>query len=176
MDRSCIAAALAVALTLGVHSGAEAQDAPAGAVHGHFVAAPQGDYGGGLSGDIAFPIDVFRIGGFFGVVAVPSEEDVRNRVFMPLAASFGVELLGDVVGFSVRARGGLWGGATQEVKLTAGGFVGGGAYLLFALGGGVGVSMGLDVWGLFGDGETALFAPGFGLSWTPAPQPSEDLE
>ena len=44
---------------------------------------------------------MFRIGGFFGVVAVPSEEDVRNRIFMPLAVSLGIEVLGDTVGIAV---------------------------------------------------------------------------
>ncbi len=170
-------AAVAVSVALGASPARAQLDQPAGAAHAHFVASPQGDIGGGLSADIAYAMDIFRLGGFFGVVAVPSDEDTRNRIFMPLAASLGIELLGDVVGFSLRARGGLWGGATQEVKLTAGGFVGGGAYLLIALGPGVGISLGLDVWGLFGDGETALIAPGAGLSWSPAPpEPVEPSE
>ena len=100
------------------------------------------------------------------MAAVPAEDDVHNRIFMPLGVSIGLELLGDIVGVSVRARGGLWGGATQEVKLTAGGFLGGAVYLLFALGEGVAVDLGLEVWGIFGDGETALFSPSLGLSWS----------
>ena len=84
-----------------------------------------------------------------------------------LGASIAFEALGDVVGVSIRARGGLWGGATQEVKLTAGGFLGGAAYMLFHLGGGVAIDVGLEVWGIFGDGETALFSPSAGLTWSP---------
>ncbi len=160
-------AALAFALALSVAAPAAAQDAFAGGVQGHFLASPQGDLGAGLSADLWYALEMFRFGGFFGVAAVPAEEDLRNRIFMPLGASIGFEAVGDVVGVSIRARGGLWGGATQEVKLTAGGFVGGAAYLLFALGGGVAVNVGLEVWGVFGDGETALFSPSAGLTWSP---------
>lgn len=159
---------LAAALVCGAPSLAAAQEGPAGSVTGHVLTSTAPDVGGALGADLWFPIDVFRVGGFLGVAAVPSGEDVQNRVFMPLAASVGLEVLGEVVGVSLRARGGLWGGATQEVKLAAGGFIGGGAYLLFNLGAGASVALGMDVWGIFGDGETALFAPGVGLTWTPA--------
>ncbi len=151
---------------------AGAQDAPAGAVTASLLASTAPDLGGALGVDLFVPLGIFRVGGFLGVGAMPSEDDTQSRVFMPLAASVGLELLGDAVGFSLRARGGLWGGATQEVKLTAGGFVGGGAYLLFNLGAGAALAVGMDVWGLFGDGETALFAPGVGLTWTPPIPPS----
>lgn len=159
---------LAVGLTLAVASSAAAQDGPAGALQGSFLASTEGDFGGALGADLWYPIDVFRIGGFFAVGAVPTGEDARNRVFMPVGASLGLELLGEVVGVSLRARGGLWGGATQDEKLTAGGFVGGGAWFLYHLGAGVTLSVGLEVWGLFGAGETALFTPGAGLTWNPA--------
>ena len=141
---------------------------PAGTVAGHFLASPEGDIGGALMADIWYPLEWFRIGGFFGAGAVPSEVDLRNRVFMPFGVSAGVDLMGDSVGLSLRVRGGLWGGATQEVKLTAGGFMGGGAYLLIPLGEGASVALGLDVWGVFGDGETVLIAPGAGLTWGPS--------
>lgn len=152
---------------------AEAQDGPAGALQAHFLASPESDFGGALTADLWYPVDLFRFGGFVGVGAVPSAVDARNRVFMPLGVSIGFEALGEGAGVSLRARGGLWGGATQDVKLTAGGFVGGGAHLLFDLGGGAALSVGLDVWGLFGAGETVLFAPAVGLSWNPA-APVED--
>lgn len=163
--------ALTAALLCAAPSLAEAQDAPAGAVSGHLLASTAPDFGGALGADLWVPLGMFRVGGFFGVGAVPSEDDTQSRVFMPLAASVGLEVLGEVVGFSLRARGGLWGGATQEVKLTAGGFIAGGAYLLFNLGAGAALAVGMDVWGLFGDGETALFAPGLGLTWTPMTTP-----
>lgn len=137
----------------------------AGTVHGWLLASPAPDVGGALGADVGYANDIFRVGAFFGVGAVPSGDDARNRIFMPLALGAGIEAFGETVGFALRLRGGLWGGATQAVKITAGGFVGGGAYLLFALGPGVALDVGLDVWGLFGDGETVLFAPGLGLSW-----------
>lgn len=152
-------------------STARAQPAPAGAVTAHVLASPAPDVGGAVGTELTMPIAIVRLGGFLGVGAVPSAEDVYNRVFMPVGASAGIEVLGDVIGFALRARGGLWAGATQETKLTAGGFVGGAAYLLFSLGSGVGLGVGLDVWGLFGAGETALFAPGVGLTWTPPAGP-----
>jgi hypothetical protein len=172
--RLALTAALltAVAAASGA-SPASAQEGPAGAVQGHFVASPDAELGGALTADLWYPVDLFRFGGFVGVGAVPSDVDTRNRVFMPLGVSVAFEALGEGAGVSIRARGGLWGGATQEVKLTAGGFVGGGAYLLFDLGAGTALSVGLDVWGLFGDGETVLFAPSLGLSWNPS-SPAED--
>lgn len=162
---SMLRAAPALCLVLAVAAPAAAQEGLAGGVQGHFLASPQGDLGAGVSADLWFPFEMLRFGGFFGVAAVPAEEDVRNRIFMPIGASVALELLGDVVGVSIRARGGVWGGATQEVKLTAGGFVAGAAYLLFALGGGVAIDVGLEVWGILGDGETALFSPSAGLTW-----------
>lgn len=146
---------------------ARAEVEPAGAVQASLLASPEADFGGALVVDLWFPIDVFRIGGFLGVGVLPSAVDTLNRVMMPIGASLALEILGDQVGFSARVRGGMWGGATQEAKLTAGGFVGGGAYLLVALGGGTTLSIGMDVWGLIGDGQTALFAPGVGLTWNP---------
>jgi hypothetical protein len=144
---------------------AAAQGGPAGAVHAHVLASPREDFGGAVSAELTVPLGIFRLGGFLAVAAVPSPEDVYNRIFLPVGPTVGLEVLGQVLGFALRVRGGLWAGATQDVKLTAGGFVGGGAYLLFALGGGATLSAGLDVWGVFGDGETALFAPGIGLTW-----------
>lgn len=151
----------------GMPSLARAQDGPAGALTLNLLTTVAPDVGGAIGADLWLPLDVFRIGGFFGIGALPSEDDVQNRIFMPLALSVGLEVLDEVVGVSLRARGGLWGGATQDAKLAAGGLVGGGAYLLFNLGGGASLSLGMDVWGLFGEGETALFAPGAGLTWTP---------
>ena len=174
LPRLAIAAVLS--LTLGGAAPARAQDEPAGALGLHFLASPQQDFGAMIGADLYYPIDWFRVGGFLGVGAIPSEEDVRNRVFMPLGASVAIEVMGADVGFSLRARGGLWAGATQEVKITAGGLVGGGAHLLVHLGGGTTLSVGLDVYGLFGDGETAVFAPGIGLTWNPAAAVDEGPE
>lgn len=177
--------ALASAALLGLivaAAPARAQDAPAGAVGLHFSfgelrteedeetgeRSMHADLGGLIGADLWFPIDWLRLGAYLGVGAIPSDVDVRNRIYMPLAASVAAELLFDQVGVSIRARGGLWAGATQEVKITAGGLVGGGLHLLVHLGGGTALSLGMDVWGILGDGETAVFAPGIGLSWNPA--------
>lgn len=175
MRRALHVGRLGLALALGlVAPPAEAQAGPAGAVHAHVLASPREDFGAALTGELTVPFDALRVGGFLGVGAVPSADDVYNRVFLPLGLTVGVDVLGDsagsgpsMLGFALRARGGVWAGATQDVKLTAGGFLGGGAFLLFALGAGVSASVGLDVWGILGDGETVLFAPGAGLTWTP---------
>lgn len=160
-------AALTLFLVAAIPSSAMAQDGVAGSARGHFLASPDEEFGAGVSADLWFPVDMFRFGGFLGVAALPSEVDARNRIFMPLGASVAFELLGDTVGVSVRARGGIWGGATQEAKLTVGGFIAGGAYLLIALGEGVALDVGFDVWGIFGEADTAIFAPSLGLSWAP---------
>lgn len=159
---------------------ASAQEGLAGSAQGHFLMSAQEDPGAAVSFDITYAFDAFRLGGFFGVGAVFADAmtddtaDMRNRVFMPLGLSAGFEILGEVVGVSIRARGGLWGGATQEEKITVGGFVGGAAYLLFALGDGVGLSVGLDVFGILGAGDTALFAPTLGLTWMPPSEPAAE--
>lgn len=170
--RHTLALPLVASMTLaaaacGLPSRAAAQDGPAGAVQAMFLASPDGDFGGGAVGDLWVPLDMFRVGGFFGVAAVPSAVDSRNRIFMPLGVSLALQVPADDISVAFCARGGLWGGATQEIKLTVGGFVGGGAYLTANLGGGVAFSVGMEVWGILGDGETLLFAPGLGLTWVP---------
>ena len=166
MSRLLVAASLAALASLPAVP-ASAQDEVAGSARAHFLASQQEDLGGAVTADLYWPFESLRIGGFMGAGAVPAEDDARNRVFMPLGVSLAFEEVGDVVGVAVRARAGLWGGTTQEVKLTAGGFVGGGAYLLFVLGDGVALDVGMDVWGIFGDGETLLLSPSVGLSWSP---------
>lgn len=151
---------------------ASAQDV-AGALTGSFVYA-DGDPGASATLDVWVPIDVLRIGGFVGVGTTPAERDARNRVMMPFGASVALFFPGDVV-FSLRARGGLWTGATQEVKLTAGGFVGGGAGLGFQVSPSVTASLVFEAWGIFGAGETWAILPGIALEWGhPVPDDSEE--
>jgi hypothetical protein len=123
-----------------------------------------GDLGGAAMLDVWAPIDVIRLGGFVGVSAIVSDRDERNRVMMPVGASAGL-FLGDDVVFSLRARGGVWGGATQENKLTIGAFLGGGAGLGFHVSPEVSVSAAIEVWGILGAGETWAIAPGLSLEW-----------
>jgi hypothetical protein len=168
-----IVVALATLITTMPSSPASAQ--VAGAVSASFVYA-DGDAGGAAMIDVWAPIDVVRIGGFFGVGALLADRDERNRVMMPVGASVGL-FFGDDVTFSLRARGGLWGGATQETKLTVGGFFGGGAGIGLRLSPEVSASAVLEVWGILGAGETWAVAPGLSLEWGhPVPAPPDDEE
>jgi hypothetical protein len=169
---------LALAVASALPRNASAQLELAGTATAHLLLTTPGEVGGALGVDLTAPVGPLRLGGYFGVGALPSDVDTRNRTFMPLAATIGLELGDGPIGVSLRARGGLWGGATQEVKLTFGGYVGGGAYLGVDVGGGARIAIGLDVWGLLGDGGTAVFAPGLGLTWGPSPMddPTETPE
>ena len=161
--------ALALLALLGT-SGAKAQDI-AGALTAGFVYA-DGDPGAVALLDVWVPVDVLRFGACFGVGAIPSERDDRNRVMMPVGASVALFTPGDVT-FSLRLRGGIWGGATQDVKVTAGGFVGGGAGLGLHLSPEVTLSAVLEAWGLFGAGETWAVVPGLAFEWG---HPGQDAE
>jgi hypothetical protein len=133
-----------------------------------------GDVGGGGWVDLWAAFDWFRIGGFTGAITIPSSRDARNRLATPLALSIAaVANLGDV-DLEVRARGGMWGGATQEVKLTAGGFVGGAVFLDFHLGGGASLGGGVEIWGILGAGETWAIAPSLTLTFGPPPPTTPD--
>jgi hypothetical protein len=161
---------LALALAMLGTSGAQAQDV-AGALTAGFVYA-DGDPGAAALLDVWIPVDVLRFGACFGVGAIPSERDDRNRVMMPVGASVALFAPGEVT-FSLRLRGGIWGGATQDVKVTAGGFVGGGAGLGLHLSPAVTLSAVVEAWGLLGAGETWAVVPGLALEWG---HPSEDEE
>jgi len=152
---------------------AGAQDV-AGALTAGFVYA-DGDPGANAMLDVWIPVDILRLGACFGVGAIPSERDDRNRVMMPVGASLALFTPGDV-SFSLRLRGGMWSGATQDVKVTAGGFVGGGAGLGLRLSPDVTVSAVLEAWGLFGAGETWAIVPGLALEWGHPSQSEEGDE
>lgn len=164
---------LAAALVASGVSPAAASAQVAGAVSGSFVYA-DGDAGGAAMLDVWAPVDVLRFGGFFGVGAILADRDERNRVMMPVGASVGL-FVGDDVVFSLRARGGVWGGATQDVKLTLGAFLGGGAGLGFHISPEVTASAVFEVWGILGSGETWAIAPGLSLEWG-HPVPPVDLD
>ncbi len=166
---------VAVALTFALTpSGLAAQDV-AGALTGHVVIA-DGDLGGGAMVDVWARFDWLRLGGFLGVSSVSSPRDSHNRIAMPIGASVAFVLELGSVELQLRLRGGVWGGATQEVKLTLGGFLGGGPYLMFSLGGGVSLGAGLEAWAILGEGETWALAPGLSLSWGAPEPPVTDLE
>lgn len=159
-------AALALTTT-SVAVPARAQDV-AGAVTGSFVIA-DGDPGAAAMLDVWAPLSIVgaivRIGGFFGVSSIVSERDAHNRVMMPVGASLALMIDAGPAIISIVGRGGVWGGATQEVKLTLGGFVGGGVALGFHLSPSVSVSAQVELWGVLGAGETWALAPGISIAW-----------
>jgi hypothetical protein len=156
---------------------ASAQDVGvAGAITGHVVIA-DGDLGGGAMVDVWARWAWLRVGGFLGVSSVSSSRDSHNRIAMPVGVSVALVAVTGPVELQLRVRGGMWGGATQEVKLTAGGFIGGGPYVMFDLGGGVSLGAGIEVWGILGVGETWAVAPGLSLAWgAPTPDPALETE
>lgn len=156
---------LCVGLAAVVHHAPARADDVGGSVVGQFAIA-DGDLGGAATLDLWAPIGPLRLGGFFGVGATPSSRDRYNRTYMPLgvAASLALDLEGGTF-VSVVARGGLWGGATQDTKLTVGGLVGGGVYLDVGIGGGVTLGGGVEAWGFFGAGDTWAVLPGLRMTW-----------
>jgi hypothetical protein len=167
--------ALVAALVVAAAPAVARADDPAGSLMAAALADTDGDVGAGAMIDLGIPIEnVLRIGGSLGVGSLVSTRDETNRVVMPLGVYVGVVLpLSPDLSIILRARGGIWGGATQEVKLALGGFVSGGVALGLSLGRGVSFDIGLDVWGTLGGpnlgigapSDAVLFAPGLGLSW-----------
>jgi hypothetical protein len=155
---------VALVLALGCLPGRAAQaDDVAGALTGAAVVA-DGDVGGVVLLDVWAPFDVLRIGGFVGVGAIVADRDERNRVMMPVGASIAL-VFGDDIRFTLLGRGGMWGGSTQDTKLTVGGFLSGGLGLGFSISPTVSVGGQLEIWGVLGAGETWAIVPGLSLAW-----------
>lgn len=198
--RAWIAVVALVAASIAGPPRASAQDgSPAGALGAHFLIS-DGDLGAAAMLDVwavfdRAAFDWLRIGGFFGGGAIPSERDDHNRILMPVGLSAAADLVAtELVSVQLRARLGVWGGATQSEKLAIGLFAGGGAYLGFALGQGAFVHAGADVWAVIASdawttrtspddaisASTWVIAPGLGLSWTPgggrAPEGADESE
>ena len=167
---------LAVALLVaGIPGSLAAQDV-AGALTGN-VLISDGDLGGGAMADVWARLDWLRLGGFLGVSSISSSRDSHNRIAMPIGLSVAFVLDLGLVDIQLRLRGGLWGGATQDVKLTAGGFLGGGPYAMFDLGGGASLGAGVEAWGILGQGETWAVVPSLSLSWgAPVAGPVPEVE
>lgn len=160
--------------TAALPAGARAQDV-AGAVTGSFVMA-DGDPGAAAMLDVWAPLSIVRLGGFFGVSSIVSDRDAHNRVMMPVGASLALMVDAGPVLLSILGRGGLWGGATQDVKLTIGGFVGGGVGLGFHISPSVSVSAQVELWGILGAGETWALSPGISIAWGhPEPETDDDV-
>lgn len=178
MRRSRLARVAALAMALASTSIARAQEL-SGAINAGVIVA-DGDVGAGGWLDLWAAFDWFRIGGFTGALTIPSSRDSHDRFATPAGISMAaVANLGDY-DLELRARGGMWGGSTQEVKMTAGGFVSGAAFIDLHLGGGASVGAGVEVWGFLGAGATWAVVPTITLTWGPAPpvrtSPTSDLE
>jgi len=157
------AAVMALAL-LSAASPARAEWRPSGsATAGALIR--QGDLGFGGLVDLWHPVGVLRVGGAMGLGTLTSDNDDRTRIFMPLGASLAVVVHGPRVGFSARARAGLWGGALN-IGLRAGAWLSGGATFDVWLDTTVAVTVGADVWVLLGPDDAVVVVPGIGLTWT----------
>jgi len=163
--------ALTLALVLATPSLVSAQTL-AGALNAGAAFDGNGDVGAGAWVDIWAAFDWARVGGFAGAMTIPSQTDAFDRFAAPVGVSLAaIANLGDY-DLDLRARGGFWGGSTQDAKMTAGGFVGGAAFLDVHLGGGASLGAGVEVWGFFGAGSTWAVVPTLTLTWGPVPPES----
>jgi len=144
---------------------ARAQPSFAGNLSGQAIRA-ESRWGGGVMADLTLPLGEFRLGGALGAAVVRAEDDARSRVLMPLALSLGVLLRPEPVWIMAEARAGAWTGATND-GLRVGGFLSGGAYLGYALGPRIALSVGAEAWFLAGHGDVVAFVPGIRFSWVP---------
>lgn len=169
-----VAALLAVVLLVIAPSRASADD-PGGSIAGQLYVS-DGDVGGGAMLDVWGAVGPLRLGGFFGATSIPSARDWHNRTMMPAGVHVSLALDLEAVDLVIVARGGLWGGASQESKLLAGGIVGGGVYADVALEGGIAIGGGAEVFGFFGGGDTWAVVPALRLTWgRPRPEPAVEI-
>lgn len=148
-------------------------DDPGGSVAGQLYLS-DGDVGGGAMVDVWGALGPLRLGGFFGVTSIPSARDWHNRTMMPAGVHVSLAIDLEAIDLVIVARGGLWGGASQESKMLVGGIVGGGVYVDVALEGGIAVGGGAEFYGFFGGGDTWSIVPALRLTWgraQPAPEP-----
>ncbi|MDW8246078.1 MAG: hypothetical protein RMJ84_05840, partial [Sandaracinaceae bacterium] len=159
-----IVAGVVGCITLAIASPLHAQEVE-GSVGAHLLLNPP-DVGGALSVDAWGRVAFFRLGGTFGAMAFPSENDARNRAMMPIGILGAVEGQVDKIGFGAGVRGGAWGGASQEVKLSGGLWVGASLFLDIPIGPEAKFGPGVDVWGFGGGGsEMLLWVATLRLSW-----------
>ena len=170
------AALFAVALSASALAPTAARaDDPGGAIAGQLYVS-DGDVGGGGMIDLWGTVGPLRLGGFFGVTSIPSARDWHNRTMMPAGVHVSLAIDLEAIDLVIVARGGVWGGASQESKMLAGGVVGGGVYVDVALEGGVAVGGGAELLGFFGGGDTWAVVPALRLTWgRPQPQPSVEI-
>ncbi len=166
--------ALAACVAIGPLSPAPTRaEEPGGAITGQLFVS-DGDVGASGLIDVWARLDALRVGGFFGVVALPSARDFHDRTMMPagLRAALALEF-GDV-DLELVLRVGAFGGASQEDKLFTGVLVGGGPYLDVRLVEGVALGVGVEAFGYFGGGDTWALSPGLRLAWGPSADEREE--
>lgn len=152
--------------------GAAAQVRTAGAADAIVLVADDA-WGGALSVDLwavagepRAPVSL-RLGGALGAGAITSDDDSRSRILMPVGASASLLVFPTETWFlELRARGGLWGGATNQ-GLGAGGWVAGGAYFGYAVGPNAALGAGVSMWWLLGHGDILALAPSITAVWLP---------
>lgn len=168
-----VAAVAAVAAAAGLFVGhAEAQPRSSGAVDAAGLFG-RDVWGGALTIDVWAALaesDAVRVGlgGAIGGAALTSDDDARSRILMPLGASASLFISPSGTWFlDFRARGGMWGGATNQ-GLAAGGWVAGSAYFGYALGPNASLGLGATAWGLLGHGSIFAVGPAITAVWTPS--------
>lgn len=121
-------------------------------------------FGGALTVDLWSALGPARLGFVTGLGALTRGDDDENRIYAPLGLSVGAGTSGHTVDFTVLARGGIWGGATNQ-GLRVGAFLGGGASLDLRIDDVLSVAVALDVWVFFREETRVALSPSIGLQW-----------
>lgn len=163
-------AALALVATLSCVAparSARADDHAGGALTGALLIrnTKPPDFGGALLADLWFVDGALRVGAVLGAAMLAGDHD-EARALGPAGVSIAVASNPKPVGFSLRLRGGGWGGATGD-GFRGGGFLAAAFHVEYAINPRILLSAGMDAWFLFGQGDTTVFAPGLSLVWLP---------
>jgi hypothetical protein len=174
MDRRTrIAAVLFAAFLVASSATARAEDPAFALTVGPAVRAGtvggERQFGGVLSFDVWYPRGPLRLGASTGIISLFGQDEA-TRTFAPLLASIAVETLGPTFGFSLRFRGGLWAGVTDE-GLRAGTMLTGGLFLHYRVEERISLALGVDTLFTFGHGDISLFAPSLSLVFSPRSEP-----
>src|SRR5690606_18335630 len=146
---------------------ARAQEHGGGALTGSLLLrnTKSPDLGGALLADLWYVDGALRAGAVLGAALIKGDHDEASA-FGPVGLSVAVASEPAPVGFSLRLRGGGWGGATGE-GFRGGGFLAAGFHMEYALHPRLVLAAGMDACFLFGQGDTTVFAPGLSLVWLP---------
>ena len=163
-SRTRIAAVLLAAFLVTVSATARAEDPAFALTVGPAVRAGtvggERQFGGVLSFDVWYPRGPLRLGASTGIVSLFGKDEL-TRTFAPLGPTFG---------FSLRFRGGLWAGVTDE-GLRMGTMLTGGLFLHYRIEERISLALGVDTLFTFGHGDISLFAPSLSLVFSPRSEP-----